>query len=399
MLTTTTKRILQGIGLLFLLAVVLVIALACYFVISHRQPLTLPSPTGQYRVGRTEYDWIDNSRIDPFSQHTNEKRELLVWVWYPATASQQNPTAPYLPPAWVNARDKDQGIGKFVESNLSSIRTHSFADALLAEARSAYPVIIMQPGMGPVPTDYTVFAENLASYGYIVLGINPTYTSNVIVFPDGRIALRSEKGTIPDSADAATADKDANRIEKVWADDAVFVMDKLQSMNADPSSRFYNKLDLAHVGLFGHSFGGATAFRVCELDVRCKAGADLDGTLWSNEVNGSLQQPFMFMTHDACGSNCEMIRQMYSNAKSTAYYLSIKGTKHFNFSDLPLRLSPPARILFNRLGFIGSIQPERGLEIANAYLVAFFDQYLEGVNSGLLQGPSSEYPEVQFSKR
>jgi predicted dienelactone hydrolase len=301
MLTTTIKRILQGIGLLFLFAVVLVIALACYFVISHRQPLTLPSPTGQYRVGRTEYDWVDNSRIDPFSHHTNEKRELLVWVWYPANASQQNPTVPYLPPAWVNARDKDQGIGK-----------------------------------------------------------------------------------------------DANRIEKVWADDAAFVMDKLQSMNADPSSRFYNKLDLAHVGFFGHSFGGATAFRVCELDVRCKAGADLDGTLWSDEVNATLQQPFMFMTHDACGSNCEMMRQVYSNAKSTAYYLSIKGAKHFNFSDLPLRLSPPARILFNRLGFIGSIQPERGLEIANAYLVAFFDQYLQGVNSRLLQGPSSEYPEVQF---
>jgi hypothetical protein len=66
---------------------------------------------------------------------------------------------------------------------------------------------------------------------------------------------------------------------------------------------------------------------------------------------------------------------------------------------MPLRLSPLTRILFNQLGFIGSIQPERGLEITNAYLVAFFDQYLKGSKSGLLQGYSPMYPEVQFDSR
>jgi hypothetical protein len=93
------------------------------------------------------------------------------------------------------------------------------------------------------------------------------------------------------------------------------------------------------------------------------------------------------------------MHQAYSASNSAAYSLSIEGTRHFNFSDLPLRLSPLARILFNRLGFIGSIQPERGLEISNAYLVAFFDRYLKGASSGLLSGPSSVYPEVQYDKR
>jgi hypothetical protein len=89
---------------------------------------------------------------------------------------------------------------------------------------------------------------------------------------------------------------------------------------------------------------------------------------------------------------------MYAGASSAAYYLSIKETRHFNFSDLPLRLLPPARILFNMAGYIGSIRPERGLEISNAYLIAFFDRYLKGIDSKLLQGPSSAYPEVQFDK-
>jgi predicted dienelactone hydrolase len=239
----------------------------------------------------------------------------------------------------------ERGIGKFIESDFSSIQTHSFANAPIAETGDAYPVIIMQPGMGPVPTDYTVFAENLASHGYVVVGINPTHTSNVIVFPDGRVALRTEKGTIPDDADAAAADQDASRIGKVWIEDAIFVMDQLQRIDTDQSNLFYNKLDLAHIGLFGHSFGGATAATVCKMDPRCQAGADLDGTLFSYQVDGILQRPFMFMTEDACGLNCQTMHQAYSASKSAAYYLSIKGTRHFNFSDLPLRLSPLTRIL------------------------------------------------------
>jgi predicted dienelactone hydrolase len=393
------KKLLVGIAKVSLASIALAGALAGYLVYWHDQPLVLPSPTGAYHVGRTEFDWVDDNRIDPLSDQANEKRELLVWVWYPAATSEQDTAVPYVPPAGVNARDVDQGIGRFIESDFSSIQTHSYANAPISETEGAYPVIIMQPGMGPVPTDYTVFAENLASHGYVVVGINPTYTSNVIVFPDGRVALRMAKGTIPDNANAAAADQDASRIGKVWTEDAIFVMDQLRRLDTDPASLFYNKLDLAHIGLFGHSFGGATTASVCKIDARCQAGADLDGTLFSYQADGTLQRPFLFMAEDACGKDCETMRQAYSASISAAYYLSIKGTRHFNFSDLPLRLSPLARFLFNKLGYIGSIQPERGLAISNAYLVAFFDQYLKGANSELLQSPSSAYPDVQFEKR
>ena len=290
-------------------------------------------------------------------------------------------------------------MGKFVEHDFRSIHTHSFENAALPETQGAWPVIIMQPGMGPIPTDYTVFAENLASQGYVVFGINQTYTSNLVVFPDGRIVPRSEEGTIPDSADAASADQDANRIEAVWAEDVLFVMDQLQDLQMDPSSRFHDKLDLAHIGVFGHSFGGATAVRICETDARCKAGADLDGTVFSEDVKGTLQEPFLFMAEDECGRDCATMHQMYLGANKLAYYLSIKGTKHFNFSDLPLRLSPPGRSLLSWLGIIGSVQPKRGLEITNAYLVDFFNQELKGIHSVLLQGPSSAFPEVQLERR
>ena len=338
-------KILKGIGLLLFSVTIIFISFAVYLGILYRHPLRLPTPTGSYSIGRTEYDWIDDTRIDALSDIPNEKRELLIWIWYPTITTQQRSTIPYLPSAWANAHNQDQGTGKFLEHDFSSIQTHSFANIPFAKEQDAFPVIIMQPGMGPVIADYTVFAENLASHGYIVVGINETYTSNIVVFPDQRIVPRSHKGTIPDDADPTTANQDANRIEKVWADDVLFVMNKLEHISTDPSSVFYSKLDLAHIGVFGHSFGGATAVRICETDARCKAGADLDGTIFSEDMEYTISKPFLFIAEDECGKDCSTMHQLYLSASNEAYYLSVEGTKHFNLSDVPLRLSPPARFV------------------------------------------------------
>ncbi len=257
--------------------------------------------------------------------------------------------------------------------------------------------------MGPVAEDYTVFAENLASHGYIVVGINPTDTSNLIVFPDGRLALRTSQGTIPDQDTTAQAAVDGNRIEAVWGADVLFVMDQLQSLNASQASFFYNHLDLEHIGLWGHSFGGATAIAVCQQDPRCKAGVDMDGNPVSSTENVEVPQPFMFIAEDyrqGCDPNCALMRQVYMNIKpGAAYFLSIAGTLHFNFSDLPLRQVPLLRPLFMVAGIEGPIDPARALQVTNAYLVAFFDQYLKGIPSDLLQGRAAAFPEVQIEKR
>jgi pimeloyl-ACP methyl ester carboxylesterase len=188
----------------------------------------------------------------------------------------------------------------------------------------------------------------------------------------------------------------------VWTQDVLFVLDQLDKMNADTSSPFYQRLDLAHTGIFGHSFGGATAFAVCQLDARCKAGANLDGDPFTNEMKAPVQQPFLFFSQDfpeGCETapNCAPILNMSRLVNpGPAYFLQVSGTKHFNFTDLPLRQVGLVKPLFRWAGYTGSIDPLRGLRIANAYLAAFFDRYLKGSDNGLLSGPSAGYPEVRF---
>jgi hypothetical protein len=40
-----------------------------------------------------------------------------------------------------------------------------------------------------------------------------------------------------------------------------------------------------------------------------------------------------------------------------------------------------------------------GTQIINAYVIAFFDQYLKGEEQALLQGPSDDYSEVVIQSR
>ena len=98
--------------LLILLLVLVLVAISCiaFVEIRHRQTLVLPTPTGPYAVGRMEYDWTDQSRIDPLAPQAGMKRELVVWVWYPAMRVAGTEVAPYLPPKWAQLSDQQHGF-------------------------------------------------------------------------------------------------------------------------------------------------------------------------------------------------------------------------------------------------------------------------------------------------
>jgi hypothetical protein len=47
----------------------------------------------------------------------------------------------------------------------------------------------------------------------------------------------------------------------------------------------------------------------------------------------------------------------------------------------------------------GKVEPARAAQIVNAYALAFFDRHLKGEEVPLLDGPSSDYPEVELETR
>jgi hypothetical protein len=78
------RRVFKGLAVLATLGVFVVGALTGVLYLEHRSEVTLPAPTGPFAVGRALFDWVDDGTLDASSPAPGSKRELLVWIWYPA---------------------------------------------------------------------------------------------------------------------------------------------------------------------------------------------------------------------------------------------------------------------------------------------------------------------------
>src|SRR5262249_45830821 len=132
---------------------------------------------------------------------------------------------------------------------LARTRSHALTGVAVSKAEMRFPVILFSHGLGRVSAAYSGFIENLASHGFIVVGVESPYFSSALKMPDGRI--------IPNRSQR-NARRGAREEEAVTqAQDLVFVLDELNKLNSgDPATRFSGRFDLAHVGVFGHSRGG-----------------------------------------------------------------------------------------------------------------------------------------------
>jgi predicted dienelactone hydrolase len=133
---------------------------------------------------------------------------------------------------------------------LESSRTHARESAPVARGR--HPVVLLATGAGETRALYTLHAEDLAARGYGVVVIDHTYETRAVVFPGRRVVLGlPEPSTLRGFIEWAYFGIDM-RVR-----DTRFVLDRLSAL--DRHGRFAGRLDLAHIGMVGHSLGGGTA--------------------------------------------------------------------------------------------------------------------------------------------
>src|SRR5437867_814951 len=253
------KRILKSLAFLSLLALFGATALFAFLWLEHRTEVTLPTPTGPFAVGRALYDWADDETLDTLAPVPGTKRELLGWMWYPSGAGQSAAIDDYLPAPLRAAVERARGplISKFLTRDLSKVHAHSIRNSDVSPQQRSYPVVIMRAGASAEVWNYSSLAEDLASHGYVVVGFDAPYRTNVVVFPDGRVMRRRPENNPelvfgrPDSA------RRINTLLAAWTGDIAFVLDRLQQLNrGDASGKFTGRLDMSRVGVFGHSLGG-----------------------------------------------------------------------------------------------------------------------------------------------
>jgi dienelactone hydrolase len=385
------------------------LSLPLFFLAGGALAAELPPPTAAYPIGTAIYHWTDPSRREVFPADTQAQREVMVQIWYPAADRRPAAAAPYLPelaailPHQAELRRRGlylvgDGLGR-----IGGLKTHASLDAPVAALPATLPVLLFSPGNGVPRSIYTVLLEELASHGYVVAAIDHPYSSGIVAFPDGRVALQPETG-----AQAPFESRVAVR-----AADATFVLSQIEALAAEPGGRFAGRLDLERIGILGHSLGGIAAAQVCSGDSRFRAGVNLDGGDGELEENvrRGVRRPFMLITKsgpawqlatDAELAAWGLSRRQYQELMDTlaqrrkavrdaltapAWRIAITGAQHMNFSDAPL-LERDHR----------GIDPLRALRITEAYVVAFFGRYLRDEPSPLLDAASSRFPEASFER-
>jgi dienelactone hydrolase len=371
--------------------------------LDHRAETSLPTPTGPLPVGRSIQAWTDEA-VDPLAAVAGAKRELIVWIWYPAAAATSGAMDDYLPADLVAATNRQRGalIGRVLTRDLAKVRTHSRRDPELSAQQPSYPILLMRAGASAGVENYSALAEDLASHGYLVVGFNAPYRTGVVTFPDGRVIVRTSENNPELCVGRPDMAQCAQRLLAGWTADLTFVVDRLEQMNSGATpSRFRDRLDLTRVGAFGHSFGGAATALFCAEDARCKAAVNIDGAPHGRVVQEGLRQPFLFILSDHASETDPDSLEILANVQSQYEHLpagsrhrvAIAGANHFLFSDDGALLkSPVAQGLLRALGML-RIDGRRQLAATSYCLHSFFDAYLKGTTAHP-QLVTPLYPEI-----
>ncbi|MFD0589418.1 alpha/beta hydrolase family protein [Paenibacillus sp. GCM10027627] len=387
----------------------------------------LPEPTGPHLVGTQIFHLTDSSREETFDAAKKGNRELMVQIWYPAQQTKGAP-APMIGQTALLKEEplsKTVGFPSFIMNYLKDIPSHSYEGAEVSTSSPTYPIILLNHGYKSSRIYHTSQAEHLASNGYIVVSIDHTYSAFATVFPDGRIApMKTDENKIRDT-------EYRNMVGKVWTDDIFFVLDQLELWNngnvPSPLKGTFNlkgRLDLANVGVMGHSYGGAASYDAAYND-RIKAGINLDGALYRYHNRQGITKPFLFLLSEGTYkqfdersqhpvyTDAELINMGISRAEAeeeavtaelqvehfanAARYggqaLYIDGMEHYNFADVQY-ITP----LLRYIGMAGSIKPQRASSIVNEYSLAFFNKHLKGEADDSFTMLNNNFPEVKLAR-
>ena len=341
--------------------------------------LEIPQLTGRYTVGRQEVLWTDPLRPESRTGDPEDHRQTGLVVWYPAEPGTGVP-ASYLPDLEsIQAGLVESGeLGSLEVAGLRWIRTHSFEDATVSPSLERYPLLILTPGNATNVEFYGSLAEDLASHGYVVVGLNHPYQVAAMSLTDGTVAVY-------DAADGGAASV-ASKIDERVAD-VGFVLDRLGQEIAR-GGFLDGRVDLSRIGVLGHSNGGLTAAETCRSFVQVMACMNMDGQAASGPFGTSREaspvgRPFIYLTKET--EIHPVITATFEESGTGTFRVVVPAASHQEFADGPL--------------FRPGVWPlgrnaDRVQAVTRGFARAFFDQFLADAPAGpleIVEAPTDVY--------
>lgn len=307
-----------------------------------------PQVTGEHEVLLAEYTWVDESRIETYTD-TGENRAVTVKFWYP----------------------KEEG---------------------------KYPLVVFSHGaFGIIDSNYSTCME-LASNGYVVVSVAHPYHAMFVEDVNGKTTFADMEFVQKIYTENGTTDPETERRiyehSREWmavrVGDLDFVLNQILEKADSGEDAPFQMIDVEKIGLFGHSMGGAASVHMGRVRNDIDAVIDLEGTMFGEYVdfqNGTevfneevYRVPVLDVNSSDVDRQARELEEMgysyvnfYLGERATDYqYKIIEGAGHLNFTDLPM-VSP---ILAGMLG-AGEVDAKECIEEINAMVLQFFNEYLK----------------------
>ena len=250
----------------------------------------------------------------------------------------------------------------------------------------------------------------LASHGYVVISLDHPYHSFFTKDTAGKTITVNPQfmQEVMYINESGTTEEEIIELSHEWMNirtgDMNFVLDSIKetkqqeelpacgflAMDASSEEEIINVLamtDTEHIGLMGHSLGGAASVTLGRTREDIDAVIDLDGTMLGEEFgyhNGEYEfyeeaypVPLFAISNEAHYFEGQEVADLYVNTvvlenAVDAKYTYFKGSGHMNFTDLPL-FSPA---LAGLLG-VGEVDAKECVVKMNQLILDYFNCYLK----------------------
>lgn len=358
----------------------------------------LRKPSGPYLVGCTHFSYEYDSN------ETGEKSRVIPCLcFFPAKDIGEGKLKPY--------------VNENIIPGANGIETNSYVNAPICDGK--HPLLLFSHGFNLFCEANTVQFEELASHGYMVLSIGHQGAGSYMLPSDELLVPDNEKQMKELQEDAVNAielfasysawlsgDGKGASIEEhrdsykklidgqpgltahseVWIKDSLVALDMFLNGDEQGNALLYNHVDEESIGAFGMSFGGSTALSLTHASDLVKASVNLDGFYYSSIWEKTIKKPILMVQNDTG----LFLTYPFLNAENDAYMIQIKNSTHANFTDYSEILDGnyisrgvvgDKEVEQAMLGEIDPIEMER---IMNVLLLDFFDKYLKGKDSQVL---------------
>jgi hypothetical protein len=350
----------------------------------------LPPVSGEYGIGVKEYHLIDESREEVLTTNPDDKREFMIKIWYPTNKHIEGEWYEYMSETmfkWLMNRAPIPLIS-IPKTAYKDVKPHGKVDIAIAENPETFPIVLFSHGLDGTIEIYTSFIEELVSKGYIVITMNHPYVAGVVEFPDSRTIYYENSLWINDP-------EYANKALRTIIEDAKYTIDYMDILN-NSDVIFKGRLDMNHIGMYGHSFGGASTSACCVEDNRINCGLTLDGVFYEEILPDGVNKPFFMMTADN-RFNTTGVNYIWEKKDSNIFRMSIYGSTHYGYTDVGLLLSHMLPLIPMELLNFGTVDPKLMTEIVRQFIVKFFNVYLKSEPLQEIINISEEYNEyIQF---